>query len=120
MQETWEFTDLKPPNKGKSAFSSWLIDVMEQHNREMGIFLSYYYRKEGAVVENVRLIPPSSDLTESTGSISVSFELVHFNSCLNIHDTNPEKLILHYEISDQGTALNLTGPYWPEREPDEL
>ncbi|WP_158859318.1 hypothetical protein [Lunatibacter salilacus] len=120
MQESWKFINLKAPESREKSLIPWLNNVMDQNDSEMGIFLSYYYRREGAVVENVRLKPPSSDLTEMTGSITVTFELVHFNACLNIHDTNPEQLILFYEISDQGTALTLTGPYWPEREPDEL
>lgn len=86
----------------------------------MGIFLSYYYRKDGAVVEDVRLVLPNSELTENTGSIAVSFQLVHFNACLNIHDSNSEKLLLSYKLSGDGTELSLTGPYWPEKDPDEL
>jgi hypothetical protein len=55
-----------------------------------------------------------------SGKISVSFELVHFNACLNINETNTKQLRLSYEISENGTELTLTGPNWPEREPDEI
>lgn len=120
MQETWKFVNLKAPEAGKSTLNQWLKDVLDKHSREMGIFLSYYFREDGAVVEDVRLILPNSGLTERTGSIAVSFQLVHFNACLNIHDSNPEKLLLSYELSVDGTKLLLTGPYWPEREPEDL
>lgn len=120
MQETWKFTNLDAPNGRNTSLTPWLTNVLDQYSKEMGIFLSYYYRNEGAVVENVRLIPPDSDLTEMNGTISVSFQLIHFNACLNIHDTNPEQLILSYEISKHGTELTLIGPYWPERELDEI
>jgi len=120
MQETWEFVNLKAPEAGKMTLTPWLIDLFDQNSQEMGIFLSYYYRKEGAVVENVRMIPPAADLSDLSGSIDVTFQLIHFNACLNIHDTNTEELTLSYDLSDNGTKLLLTGPNWPEREPDEI
>jgi hypothetical protein len=120
MQETWKFFNLDAPDKKKKVLTPWLQEVIDRNGREMGIYLSYYFRKEGAVAENIRLVPPTSDLTKRTGSISVSFQLVHFNACLNIHDTNLEQMVLSYEISKNGNELTLVGPNWPEREPDEL
>lgn len=120
MQETWKLTKLNPPDLEQKGLVFWFNDVMDLNCREIGIFLSYYYRKDGAIVEKVRLIPPATDLTEMNGSISVSFELVYFNACLNIHETTKDKLDLAYSISTDGTILTLTGPNWPEREPDEI
>jgi hypothetical protein len=120
MQETWKFVNLKAPEATNQALTPWLQDLLEQHSKEMGIFLSYYFRKEGAVVENVKMVPPTTPLTDSTGSINVSFHLIHFNACLNIHDTNTEHITLSYKVLDNGTELLLSGPNWPEREPDEI
>lgn len=119
MQETWKFVNLSAPEVGNGTLSLWLKEVLDNYSKEMGIFLSYYYRKDGAVVEGVSLIPPSSELMEKTGSIAVSFQLVHFNACLNIHESNVETMSLSYEISEDGTELTLTGPYWPERDSED-
>lgn len=120
MQETWKFVNLDAPDRKKKILTPWLKEVIDSNGREMGIYLSYYFRKDGAVAENIQLVPPSSDLTERTGSISVSFQLVHFNACLNIHDTNLEQMVLSYEISKNGNELTFIGPNWPERGSDEF
>lgn len=115
MQETWTF-DFPTSKTPKEGLESLLIEK----EKDLGIFLSYYYKKEGAVAEKVKL---KSDLifkTESTGSFVLEFDLVHFNACLAIHDQVREKMKLTFEIDSQLEKVKLIGAYWPSREMDEI
>jgi hypothetical protein len=118
MQETWKF-DISTFDQGK-VLVSIIQEVLLKNQKDMGIFLSYYYRKEGAVVENVQLIGPINLLNDFYGDFLVDFDLVHFNACLNIHEQNKEKMKIQFEIDQDSKQLILTGPYWPEREMDEI
>jgi hypothetical protein len=48
MQESWTFDF--PFYTPSSEAWSWLIQTQQ---RDLGIFLSYYYKRQGAVVEKV-------------------------------------------------------------------
>lgn len=119
MQEKWEFKLDNAEVLEKNQLYDVLTRTLETGTKELGIFLSYYYRSEGAVVENVRL-KPNTKLDESSGKFKVSFDLVHFNACLNIHDEGKEEMELSYSFIPDEQRLVLTGPYWPEREPDDI
>ncbi|MBW3468044.1 hypothetical protein EGN73_09490 [Arthrospiribacter ruber] len=117
MQEKWTF-ELKRTDLYNNV-AQLLDDLFTQQGRDMGIFLSYYFKKEGAVVENVSL----QDLDQHdklSGKVTVIFDVIHFNACLNIHDKGKDKMELAYTIDPSNQSLVLTGPYWPEREMDEL
>jgi hypothetical protein len=120
MQEKWTLENLNPPDDRSQDHSVWLEEVVLRHRKEMAIFLSYYFRKEGAVVENVRMIGSVQGVSGIEGTITVIFDVVFFNACLNINETTSDQLTLSYRLTDEKTALLLTGPYWPEREPDEI
>ena len=115
MQETWSFDF---PNTNSA--SEQLIQTLENQEKELGIFLSYYFKKEGAVAEKVRL----KDEPEFTGALSgklvLDFDLVHFNACLAIHEQKRDELKLTFEIDPSNEKLKLVGPYWPERGVDEI
>lgn len=117
MQEKWTF-ELKRTDLYNNV-AQLLDDLFTQQGRDMGIFLSYYFKKEGAIVENVSL----QDLDQHdklSGKVTVIFDVIHFNACLNIHDKGKDKMELAYTIDPSNQSLVLTGPYWPEREMDEL
>lgn len=118
MQESWEFT---LPKKDIEQYSENMISsILEKNRKELGIFISYYYKKEGAVTENVNLDGSIQFFTPVTGKFTVIFDLVHFNACLNIHEQKKEKMDLDFEIQEDREILHLKGPYWPEREMDEI
>lgn len=118
MQETWKF-DISTSVQDRSL-ESLILEILLEKQKDMGIFLSYYYKKEGAVVENVQLAGLINFLNEFHGDFLVDFELIHFNACLNIHEQNKEKMKLQFEIDRDSKQIILTGPYWPEREMDEI
>ena len=118
MQETWIFDFSQPvPNKTPETL---IREILIKNKKDMGIFLSYYYRKEGAVTENVQLCGPINFLEGNKGRFSVEFDVVHYNACLNIHEQAKEKMIIHFNFNQNSNQLILTGPYWPEREMDEI
>jgi hypothetical protein len=53
MQETWKFI-VKPEDRSKNP-ESLLKDLLVTNEKDLGIFLSYYFKKEGAVAEKVKL-----------------------------------------------------------------
>ncbi|SMD45058.1 hypothetical protein SAMN00777080_3699 [Aquiflexum balticum DSM 16537] len=118
MQETWKLAI--SPSIQYNDLKHLVQELLLENQKEMGIFLSYYYKKEGAVVENVQLIGPIFFSKEKGGDFIVDFELIHFNACLNIHEQNKDKMKVQFEFDQDSNELILIGPYWPEREMDEI
>ncbi|WP_245579254.1 hypothetical protein [Algoriphagus mannitolivorans] len=81
MQETWTFEFPKSQQTEEG-----LLQLLQIHQKELGIFLSYYYKKEGAVAENVALRGNPEFESNISGRMVLEFDLVHFNACLAIHD----------------------------------
>ena len=117
MQESWEF-DFNPSDDLPVAV--WLGALIEKRAKEVGIYLSYYYRGEGGLVEQVSLEDVVVE-SPTTGSLKVNFYVIYYNACLNIHsEDNKDKMTLHFEIEPNRKTVKFTGPYWPQREPDGL
>lgn len=115
MQEYWSFDFPKTDSP-----LDQLIQTLETEQKELGIFLSYYYKKEGALAEKV-LLKGQPDFTDKfRGNLVLDFDLVHFNACLAIHEQEREELKVAFEIDQSSEKLKLVGPYWPERGIDEI
>ncbi len=117
MQETWTF-DL-PVDFHKNPEEA-LIKLLKLNERDLGIFLSYYFRKDGAVAEKVGLEGEIKFQNNYSGKLSLSYDLVHFNACLAIHDKKRDRLEVNFEVDEDTGIFKLTGPYWPERGMDEI
>jgi hypothetical protein len=118
MQESWDFKIVR--KKSEENPKSILMDVLKKEKKDLGIFLSYYFKMEGAVVENVSLFENIDFKDRLKGSFKVEFDLVHHNACLNIHEENKEKLELQFEFDQNLESLTLIGPLRLEREPDDI
>lgn len=118
MQETWVF-DLLPSNDLPNE--AVLAELIETKAKEVGIYLSYYYRPEGGLVEQVSLKDDIMFKTPITGSLKVEFDVIYYNACLNINSAdNKDEMLLHFDINPEQQKVTFTGPYWPQREPDGL
>ena len=115
MQETWTFDFPKT-----DTAMAQLIQKLEKEQKELGIFLSYYYKKEGALAEKVALKGEPEFKEDLGGTLVLDFDLVHFNACLAIHEQKREEISVTFEIDPFSEKLKLTGPYWPERGMDEI
>ncbi|OYX22607.1 MAG: hypothetical protein B7Z16_04120 [Algoriphagus sp. 32-45-6] len=115
MQESWTFDFPFSQNPKED-----LERLLAEKEQELGIFLSYYYKKEGAVTEKVKLKSGPEFESITTGSMVLDFDLVHFNACLAIHEQAREEIKIAFEIDQVKNKLRLTGPYWPIREMDEI
>lgn len=115
MQHSWtfDFPALSHSEKDLELF-------LTPYTKELGIFLSYYYKKEGAVAENVSIQPDFEFESKNTGCFTLEFDLVHFNACLAINDKAKEKMRITFKIEEPNQKLHLTGPFWPSREMDEI
>lgn len=116
MQETWLFKI----EQNHSSLENLIQDVLEKERKDLGIFLSYYFKREGAVTENVALRGEIDFTSELQGNFILDFDLVHFNACLNIHDTKRDEIKVDFELSIDMKELKLIGPYFPERGMDEI
>jgi hypothetical protein len=118
MQETWTI------QLDRATDPSELIDILPElilkQRMELGIFLSYYYRKQGAVAEDVKLEGKLLESSPGKGSFILDYKVVHFNACLNIHDEARQKMQIEYEYDFDKLKVLLKGAYWPEREMDEI
>lgn len=115
MQESWTF-DFIP----KSQTENHLDTFLNSRKKDLGIFLSYYFRKQGAIAENVKLVKKPFFSSFTTGKIELEFEVVQFNACLAINEKQTEQMEVSFEIIPQSQQLKLIGPYWPSREMDEI
>ena len=115
MQESWTF-DFPFDTPSSEAWSR----LIQTQQRDLGIFLSYYYKRQGAVVEKVQLKTAPQLDSQNNGTICIGFELVYFNACQDLHETQVEEMKLSFHFDPAKKALNLVGPYWPSREPDEI
>jgi hypothetical protein len=115
MQEIWSFDFPKT-----ASIPEQLVRKLEDEERELGIFLSYYYKKEGAVAEKVKLKGKPEFKDELSGKLVLDFDLVHFNACLAIHEQKRGEIEITFEIDPVSEKLKLSGPYWPERGMDEI
>lgn len=118
MQESWKF-DLSVCEETVDL-KEIISETLSEKALEMGIFLSYYYKKEGAVVENVKLVDNIEFTDTLKGKLSVVFDLIYFNACLNINEQGNEKMEIDFELEKDKRELILVGPYWPERGMDEI
>lgn len=114
MQETWTLT----LPKSKKPTAEEIKQVLTENEKDLGIFLSYYFKKEGALAEQVNLGSEINFKDETAGDFELEFDLVHYNACLAIHEQKRDRIKITFEIEDD--KLNLKGPYWPEREMDEI
>jgi hypothetical protein len=115
MQHSWtfDFPALSHSEKDLELF-------LALNTKELGIFLSYYYKKEGAVAENVSIQANFEFESKNTGCFTLEFDLVFFNACLAIHDKAKEKMKITFKVDVPNQKLQLKGPFWPSREMDEI
>ena len=114
MQETWTFS---LPESNEPTIDE-LKAFLTEKQKELGIFLSYYFKKEGALAEKVNLGSVIHFKDQSSGEFILEFDLIHFNACLAINEQKRDQMKITFII--EGSLLTLKGPYWPEREMDEI
>ena len=114
MQETWSLTI---PSSEKLN-SEGLKQVLKENQKELAIFLSYYFKNEGAHTEKVDLASEINFNDDTSGDFEMEFDLIHYNACLAINDQKRDQMKITFKIEND--KLNLKGPFWPEREMDEI
>ena len=115
MQESWSF---ELPNC--TTLPEGIEDVMQLKQIELGIFLSYYYKKGGAVVENVSQASETLFTSPISGSLTVAFDLIYFNACRDIHQQERGEMDLQVTWDEGKRVLRLQGEFWPTRDGDEI
>ncbi len=115
MQESWSF---ELPNC--TTLQDSLEAVMLLKQIELGIFLSYYYKKGGAVVEKVSQASELRFTSPLSGTLRVTFDLVYFNACKDIHQQERGEMELQVNWDGGKRNLRLQGEYWPTRDGDEI
>jgi hypothetical protein len=117
MQEKWNFE----VGQSKDLISEKVIkDLILSKAKDLGIFLSYYFKREGAIAEKVSLGSEITFLTDQTGKFKLEFDLVHFNACLAINEQKRDLIEISFEFDSDFKNLTVIGPYWPERGMDEI
>jgi len=115
MQESWNF---ELPNS--TTLQDGLEAVMLLKQIELGIFLSYYYKKGGAVVEKVSQASELRFTSPLSGTLRVTFDLIYFNACRDIHQQERGEMELQVTWDEEKRILRLKGEYWPTRDGDEI
>ena len=121
MQETCEFQLREIYDRwNKERFEASVIQLLDVYNKELAICLSYYYKSEGGLVEDVRFEGNLTVTSPTTGYFQVSFNVVYFNACLDIHQLNKDFMVLQMNLVTDTNKIKISGPVLPEREPDEI
>ncbi|MFC4871851.1 hypothetical protein [Negadavirga shengliensis] len=122
MQQHWEFNinETKLTDESSTPKKNALTSFLKNEQRALDIFLSYYLKSEGAIAENTEIGDDLVFIKNHQGKFTVKYDKVHYNACLNIHEQDKEKMELNFRIDPKNKILQLTGPEWPEREPDDI
>ncbi|MBY5950190.1 hypothetical protein KUV23_04350 [Algoriphagus marincola] len=115
MQDVWIFEFPTTSNEREQV-----LKLLKEKVNELEIFLSFHFKSEGAVVEEVKALPDSMTIKGDSGTLILEYELIHFNACLDIHETNVEKLVIQFEIDRSKELLKVKGPERLERGMDEI
>ena len=121
MRQSWEFDLGKNIDVADHPSVTDVIGILFQQKKvELGIFLSYYYKGDGGIVEEVELSDKVDQSSPTSGKLKLSFKVVYFNACWNIHGDDKDDMDVDFEWDPMAKTLLLVGPFWPEREPDEI
>ncbi len=116
MQEIWSFpiteSDLDLPSQKR------VIQLVERNSKELAIMISYYYKSEGALAEQIRIANDPIFSSENIGSVTLVFNLIHFNACLNIHEQAKEEIKIEFQFNPDQVIFK--GPYIADRGMDEI
>lgn len=115
MQETWTFDF---PNSDQ--LEDDLILLIETNAKELGIFLSFYYKKEGALAEMVKLKSKPKFESPTSGKLILEFNLAYFNACLGINEQEKDEMKIDFNIDLNSQKVTFIGAFWPSREMDEI
>jgi hypothetical protein len=91
---------------------------MKTFLRELRIHLSYHFRKDGFIVENVELSKVEYNESNGCGWLFINYDQVYFNSCLNINDMNQESIQLKFVWNSE--IISIYPPVIFERDCDEI
>lgn len=121
MQESWNFKLAESSHfENTESLKRAIKEALKAQQKELGIFLSYYYKSDGAVVEDVELEKFIELNSNSSGKALFSFRLIFYNACLNIHEKEKDKMELDFVVNPKGKGLELIGPFVPERGMDDI
>ncbi len=122
MQQEWELDLVELDVKGLSRnnLEKEIKKAVQENEKSLGIFLSYYARVDGAIAENVQLDGGIAFDNDLSGSFVLNFDKVFHNACLNIHEQEKDKLKIEFLLLHEDAKIKLTGPFWPERMTDDL
>ena len=115
MQESWNF---ELPNC--TTLPEGLEAVMQLKQIELGIFLSYYYKKGGAVVEKISQASETQFTSPVSVTLRVAFDLIYFNACQDMNKQERGEMELQINWDEEKRILRLQGEYWPTRDGDEI
>lgn len=122
MQQDWllKLGELDIKAMSKNTLEKELRKAVQENEKSLGIFLSYYARVDGAIAENVQLDGCIAFDNDLTGNFFLNFDKVFHNACLNIHEQEKDKLKIEFRLLPDDKKIKLTGPFWPERMTDDL
>ncbi len=82
------------------------------------IDLSFHFKSDGFVVENIEIQKINFRNEQKSGILNVSFVKVFFNSCLNIHEEERDFIDLKFELDS--SKITIHSPTKFNREMDEI
>ena len=94
-----------------------LIEEILGHSDQIAYMLQSYYQREK--VSEVNVIPGTIQFI-GANSIKLQLEYVmeEFNACSAVDTLNKGKMTVSIDFNLTAEELDLSGEYWPEREPD--
>ncbi len=94
-----------------------LIEEIRSHSDQIAYMLQSYYPREK--VSKVDVIQGTIQFIGADSiKLQLEYEMEEFNACSAVDTLNKGKMTVSIDCNLTAEELNLSGEYWPEREPD--
>lgn len=101
----------------RASKKNLLIEEIGAHSDQIAYMLQSYYPREK--VSKVNAIPDTVRFGEANSiTLQLEYLMEEFNACSAVDTLNKGKMTVSIYCDLSTGELNLSGEYWPEREPD--
>lgn len=96
--------------------SALILQTIQLHAAQVAYMLQAYHAREK--VSRVTVVPDSISNNAELTTLKLQYVLEEFSACSAIDTLQQEKMTVTVHLDEKAGELELTGEYWPERDPD--
>lgn len=116
MQSTIKLKISPVPEVSVQVDSALVLETIQTHAEQVAYMLQAYHIREK--VSRVTVVPDSLSNNVGVITLKIQYVLEEFSACSAIDTLQKEKMTVTVYLNEKAGELELTGEYWPERDPD--